>query len=66
MALGRSPEEKVQGHSGAIYRGPLMLYTKFQGSIRFLQEDFQDFPILLYFLYILDMLQVNPHFILGA
>jgi len=23
-ALGRSPEEKVKGHSGAIYRGPLM------------------------------------------
>jgi len=21
-ALGRSPEEKVKGHSGAIYRGP--------------------------------------------
>ena len=28
-ALGRSPEEKVNGHSGAIYRGPLMLYTKY-------------------------------------
>jgi len=25
-ALGRSPEENVKGHSGAIYRGPLMLY----------------------------------------
>jgi len=25
-----------------------MLYTKYQGSSRFLQEDFQDFPILLY------------------
>jgi len=23
-ALGRSPEEKVKGHSGAIYRGPRM------------------------------------------
>jgi len=23
-ALGRSPEKKVKGHSGAIYRGPLM------------------------------------------
>jgi len=23
MALGRSPEEKVTGHSGAIYRGTL-------------------------------------------
>jgi len=44
-ALGRSPEEKVKGHSGAIYRGPLMLYTKYQGSSRFLQEDF---PILLH------------------
>jgi len=47
-ALGRSPEEKVKGHSGAINRGPLMLYTKYQGSSRFLQADFQDFPILLY------------------
>jgi len=28
-ALGRSPEEKVKGHSGAIYREPLMLYTKY-------------------------------------
>ena len=28
-ALGRSPEEKVRGHSGAIYRGPLMLSTKY-------------------------------------
>ena len=46
-ALGRSPEEKVKGHSGAIYRGPLMLYTKYQGPSRLLQEDFQDFPILL-------------------
>jgi len=27
-ALGRSPEEKVKGHSGAISRGPLMLSTK--------------------------------------
>jgi len=34
-ALGGSPEEKVKGHSGAIYRGPLMLYTKYQGSSRF-------------------------------
>jgi len=37
-ALGPSPEEKVKSHSGAIYRGPLMLYTKYQGSSRFLQE----------------------------
>jgi len=28
-ALGRSPEEKVKGHSGAIYRGSLMLSTKY-------------------------------------
>jgi len=28
-ALGRSPEEKVKGHSGAIYRGPLMLSAKY-------------------------------------
>ena len=28
-ALGRSPEEKVKGHSKAIYRGPLMLSTKY-------------------------------------
>ena len=27
VALGRSPEEKVKGHSGAIYRGPVMLST---------------------------------------
>jgi len=38
-ALGRSPEEMVKGHSGAIYRGPLMLCTKYQGSSRFLQEN---------------------------
>jgi len=47
-ALGRPPEENVKDHSGAIYRGPLMLYTKYQGSRRFLQEDYQDFPVLLY------------------
>jgi len=28
-ALGRSPEEKVKGQGEAIYRGPLMLSTKF-------------------------------------
>ena len=28
-ALGRSPEEKVKDYSGAIYRGPLMLSTKY-------------------------------------
>ena len=28
-ALGRSPEKKVKGHSEAIYRGPLMLSTKY-------------------------------------
>jgi len=26
---GRLPEEKVKGHSRAIYRGPLMLSTKY-------------------------------------
>jgi len=46
--LGRSPGEMVKGNSGAIYRGPLMLFTKYHGSSRFFQEDFQDFPILLY------------------
>ena len=35
-ALGRSPEEKIKSHSGAIYRWPLMLYTKYQDSSRFL------------------------------
>jgi len=28
-ALGRSPEEKVNGQGEAIYRGPLMLSTKY-------------------------------------
>jgi len=28
-ALGRSPEEKLKGQNGAIYRGPLMLSTKY-------------------------------------
>ena len=28
-AQGRSPDEKVKGHSGAIYRGSLMLSTKY-------------------------------------
>jgi len=28
-ALGLSPEEKVKGHSGAIFRKPLMLSTKY-------------------------------------
>jgi len=46
-ALCRSPEEKVKGHSGANYRGPLILFTKYQGSSRFLEEDFQDFPIFI-------------------
>jgi len=49
-AVGHSPEEKVKGHSGAIYRRPLMLYTKYQGSSWFLQEDFQDFPNLNLFI----------------
>jgi len=25
-ALGRSPEEKVKGHSGTIYRGPYVFH----------------------------------------
>jgi len=28
-ALCRSPEEKVKDHSGSIYRGPLMVSTKY-------------------------------------
>jgi len=28
-ALGRSPEEKFKGQGEAIYRGPLMLSTKY-------------------------------------
>jgi len=28
-ALGRSPEKKVKGQGEAIYRGPLMLSTKY-------------------------------------
>ena len=28
-ALGHSPEEKVKGQGEAIYRGPLMLSTKY-------------------------------------
>ena len=62
-ALCCSHEEKANGHSGAIYRGPLMLYTNYQGSSRFL-EDFQDFPILLYINQICP--QPGPHFILRA
>ena len=27
--LGRSPEEKVKGHSGTVYRAPLMLSIKY-------------------------------------
>jgi len=61
-ALGCSPEEKVKGDNGAIYRGPLMLYTKNQGSSRFLQEDYQDFPVLLYINQICP--QAGPHFTL--
>ena len=62
-ALGGSPEEKVKGHSGAIYRGPLMLYTNYQGSSRFLPKDF---PILLYINQICPPPPAGPHFILGA
>jgi len=32
-ALGRSPDEKVKGRSGAIYRGLLMLSTKSRGPL---------------------------------
>jgi len=39
-----------------------MLYTKYQGSSRFLQEDFQDFPILHYINQIFP--QSVPYFIL--
>jgi len=41
-----------------------MLYTKFQGSSRFEQEDFQDFPILLY---IINQIcpKAGPHFMKG-
>ena len=28
-ALGRSPEEKIKGQGKAIYRGPIMLFTKY-------------------------------------
>jgi len=49
---------------GAIYRGPLMLYINYQGFSRCLQDDFQDFPILLYINQICP--QAGPHFILGA
>jgi len=34
-SLGRSPNEKVRGYSEAIYRGSLMLYTKYQGLVNF-------------------------------
>jgi len=34
-ALGHSPEEKVKGHSGAIYRGPLMLFTNIKALVDF-------------------------------
>jgi len=46
--LGRSPEEQVKSHSGAICRETLMLYTKYQGSSRFWQEDFTIFLFTLY------------------
>jgi len=58
--MGRSNEEKGKCHSGAIYRGPLMLYTNYLGSSRFLQEDFQDFPILHYISQLCP--QTGPHF----
>jgi len=57
-ALDRSPEEKVKGHSGVIYRGPLILYTKYQGSSRLSR-----FPYITLIRY---ASQAGPHFILGA
>jgi len=45
--MGRSLDEKVKRHIGPIYRGPLMLYSKYQGFSRFLPEDFQKFPIII-------------------
>jgi len=51
----RLPEEGVKGHSGAIYTGPPLLFTKYQGSSR-----------LYIALYKPDMPQAGPHFILGA
>jgi len=48
MALGRSPEENAKGHFGTIYRGPLMLYTKNQGSSRLNKKIFK---ISLYNMY---------------
>jgi len=41
-----------------------MLYTKYQGSNRFLQLEFQDVPLFLYINQICP--QAGPHFILGA
>jgi len=63
-ALFRTPEEKVKDHSEAIYRGPLMLYTKYQGSSRFSQEDFLRFLNIT--LFKLDMPRSRAFFILGA
>jgi len=41
MALGRSPEEKIKGHSGAINRGPLMLYTNIKALADFYKTIFK-------------------------
>jgi len=50
-ALGRSPEEKVKGHSGAIYRVPLvMLYTKYKSSVVSDKKIFESCILKTYFL----------------
>ena len=63
-ALGRSPEEKVKGHSGANNREPqghnlnnfedllMMLYIKYEstGPCNFRQEDFWKFHFITYLL----------------
>ena len=61
---GCSPEEKVKCQIGAIYRGSLVLYTNYQGSSLFLQEDFQKFLLLLYINQIYP--RAGTHFILRA
>ena len=48
-ALGRSPEEKVKGHSGAIYRVPLMIYTKYESSSVWDKNIFENCILKTYF-----------------
>jgi len=45
-ARGRLPGEKVKVHSGVIYKGPVMLYTKYKGCGRFYKKIAR-FPYLL-------------------